>query len=64
MDLQQIKSDCATTLLGKEKSNQLKLQDLQKQVVDLTYENQKYIQKINDMEQSLQLQLADLQSQH
>ena len=50
IELQSIKSDCAATLLGKEKSNQLKNRELETQVVDLKYEIQKYIQKINDLE--------------
>jgi hypothetical protein len=38
-ELHSIKSDCAATLLEKERSHQAKLQDIQKEIVDLQYQN-------------------------
>lgn len=38
-----IKSECANALLGKEKTSQKKIYDVENEVVDLKYENQKLV---------------------
>jgi hypothetical protein len=38
-----IKSECANALLGKEKTTQSKLYQVENEVVDLKYENQKLV---------------------
>ena len=38
-----IKTECATALLGKEQSSKTKMYDVENKVADLEYANQKYI---------------------
>lgn len=49
-DMLRLKSDCAQTLLGKEKTTQNKLVQLQNEISDLQLINQRQVQKIHDME--------------
>ena len=49
-EISTVKQECAAALLAKEKSNQHKIKDLDNEIVDLKFEVQKYIQKINDLE--------------
>ena len=49
-DMLRLKSDCAQTLLGKEKTTQSKLVQLQNEISDLQLINQRQVQKIHDME--------------
>ena len=42
-ELHGVKSDCAATLLGKEKNSLQKINELQVKLEDLQFENQKYI---------------------
>lgn len=58
-----VKQECAAALLGKEKSNQQKNKELETQIVDLKFEIQKYIQKINDLEAQNSKQSEDFQDQ-
>jgi hypothetical protein len=44
-----IKTECATALLGKEQSSKKKMYDVENKVADLEYANQKYIVQINDL---------------
>lgn len=49
-DMLRLKSDCAQTLLGKEKTTQNKLVQLQNEISDLQLINQRQVQKIHDMD--------------
>lgn len=63
-ELKGVKSDCAGTLLTKEKSNLLKMQDLETKVVDLEFSNQKLIQKIHDLEQQHKEEIDEVRASH
>lgn len=50
-ELKLIKSDCAATLISKEKTLQQKVLNLENTLSDLQFENQKYVQKVHDMKE-------------
>ena len=43
LELHGVKSDCAATLIGKEKNSLQKIRDLEVSLEDMQFENQKYI---------------------
>ena len=57
-DMLRLKSDCAQTLLGKEKSTQSKLVQLQNEISDIQLVNQRQVQKL---ERDLQYKVEDLE---
>lgn len=63
-ELKNVKSDCAAALLGKEKTLHVRLNDLNNEVSDLKFTNQKQLQHIHDLETKLQHDARESLEEH